>query len=616
MHLKFISILFILTMLFSISLNAKTIDISVDSELSLLENSKIYIDYNNLTIDDILNKKLFEIYNKPKINTGLSNASIWLKFELYNSKDVEINKIIVLNSPILENIMFYENNDFNKPQYMGTAHLTDKHETLFPMIYVQLAAKSSKEYYFKINSNFSPVSFAVTLEDSKSQYKKDRKQQLIDTLLVGVILSLALYSFLLYFYTKNITYFYYSLYLVMLIYQQVSYVGLLQIYAPLGIAQDDYYLALFKVAGLVITSSLFAMHFLKTKNSKKIHKIYKSLIFISIIEIFLHYTFGLVDLEIVVLTSLFFIIFNLVAAIVIYREGNKQARLFIAGFSVVFFSYTIIILDTLGLSEFMQSLPNLVSWATAIEALILSLAFADQYTLLQEEKNKVDKKVLIEVTNREEIIKGEVVKKTQELNKALKVKELLLQEVHHRVKNNLQIILSIIRLQNDDIDDDAMNEKFINLENRINAITKTYNMLLIGNNLHEVDMAEYVESLVLDIQESMFNIKDNIEIITDINAFVPLKESVYLGLIINELVTNSYKYAFDNTHGTIKISLNKEKERNDFVLIVEDDGKGFKIDVNNKSLGLRLINTLVKEQLEGTIEHYNNRTKYLIRFYI
>lgn len=614
MHLKFISILFILTMLFSASLNAKTIDISVDSELSLLENSKIYIDYNNLTIDDILNKKLFEIYNKPKINTGLSNASIWLKFELYNSKDVEINKIIVLNSPILENIMYYENNDFNKPQYMGTAHLTDKHETLFPRIYVQLAAKSSKEYYFKINSNFSPVSFAVTLEDSKSQYKKDQQQQLIDTLLVGVILSLALYSFLLYFYTKNITYFYYSLYLVMLIYQQVSYVGLIQVHAPLSIAQDDYYLALFKVAGLVITSSLFAIHFLKTKNSTIIHKIYKSIIFISMIEIFLHYSFGLVDLKIVVLTSLFFIIFNLVASIIIYKDGNKQARLFIAGFSVVFFSYTIIILDTLGLSELMHSFPNLVSWATAIEALILSLAFADQYTLLQEEKNKVDKKVLIEVTNREEIIKGEVVKKTQELNKALRAKELLLQEVHHRVKNNLQIILSIIRLQNDDIDDDVMSEKFINLENRINAITKTYNMLLIGNNLHEVDMEEYVESLILDIKESMFNIKDDLEITTDIKALVPLKQSVYLGLIINELVINSYKHAFDNSQGSIKISLNKGNDN--FVLIVEDNGKGYKIDANNKSLGLRLIKTLVNEQLEGTIEHCNNRTKNVIRFHI
>jgi two-component system, sensor histidine kinase LadS len=612
--MKFISILILLTMLFITSVNAKVIDIAVNSELSLLENSQIYIDYNNLTIHDILNNKLFKVYDKSKINTGLSNASIWLKFELYNSKNAEINKVIVLNSPILENIIFYEKNDFNKPKYMGTAHLTDKHSTLFPRINVQLAAKSSKEYYFKINSNFSPVSFAVTLEDSKSQYKKDLKQQLIDTLLVGVILSLALYSFLLYFYTKNITYFYYSLYLGMLIYQQVSYVGLLQIHAPLSIAQDDYYLALFKVAGLVITSSLFAMHFLKTKNSKKIHKIYKSLIVISTIEIFLHYTFGLVNLKIVVFTSILFIIFNLVAAIVIYKDGNKQARLFIAGFSVVFFSYAIIILDTLGLSELMHNFPNLVSWATAIEALILSLAFADQYTLLQEEKNKVDKKVLIEVTNREEIIKGEVVKKTQELNKALRAKELLLQEVHHRVKNNLQIILSIIRLQNDDIDDDVMSEKFINLENRINAITKTYNMLLIGNNLHEVDMAEYVESLVLDIKESMFNIKDNLEIITDIKAFVPLKKSVYLGLIINELVINSYKHAFDNAQGTIKIFLNKDNDN--FVLIVEDNGKGFNIDVNNKSLGLRLINTLVNEQLEGTIEHYNNRTKNVIRFHI
>jgi len=94
---------------------------------------------------------------------------------------------------------------------------------------------------------------------------------------------------------------------------------------------------------------------------------------------------------------------------------------------------------------------------------------------------------------------------------------------------------------------------------------------------------------------------------------VPLRESVYIGLIVNELVTNAYKYAFENNIGSIYISLHHTKEN--YILTVEDDGKGFVIDENKKSLGLKLIHSLVYDQLGGEMEvHTNSQTKYTIRF--
>ena len=593
---------------------ANNIDISLDNKTSILEKSAIYLDVDNLNITDILSKNLFEKYQNSMLNIGLEKKVVWLKFSLHNSTNKKIKKTLVLNSPILENIELYNHENIDSPTLKGTANLNKKHSTVFPNFPIILKANSTQTYYLKIESNYSPVSFALTVENFEQFYKDNMNQQLINSLLIGFILALMIYSLVLGFYTKNISYFFYSLYLTVLISQQISYLGLLQIYLPLYITTNDYYFALFKVAGLVITSSLFAIYFLKTELLNKIHKIYKLFIIVSLLEIFLHYTLEIINLEIVVLTSIVFIIYNLSAAVIIYRHGNKQARLFIVGFGIVFLSYAMMILDTLGVSEFMQVFPNAVTWATALEALVLSLAFADQYAILQEQKEKVDEQIFEELKSRELIVKNEVVKKTSELNEALKTKELLLQEINHRVKNNLQIILSIIRLQNDNIDDNTIKKKFTSLEYRINAIASSYNMLIVGEDLQKIDMSTYIESLLLDIKEGMFHLKNNIKITTDIQGLIPLKQSVYIGLIINELITNTYKYAFDDNSGEIKISLKQDLET--FVLIIEDNGKGFKIDSQSSSLGLRLIKTLIEEQLQGDIQKLNNNTKNIIRFTI
>ena len=201
-----------------------------------------------------------------------------------------------------------------------------------------------------------------------------------------------------------------------------------------------------------------------------------------------------------------------------------------------------------------------------------------------------------------------------QLKHALQTKELLLKEEHHRIKNNLQIILSMVRLQSDEIADKSVIDKFINLENRINAIAKTYTMLLFDDNLDEIDMQEYIESLLSDIQDSMCYIEDcNIYIETEIDTSLALDKSIYVGIIINELATNSYKYAFHDMKGSIFISLHENAGI--YTLIIKDNGKGFHYDKKTKSLGIKLIHTLVSQQLHGEITMMTEgATHYIIRF--
>lgn len=609
---KYLRIFFLILMPISLFSQVNSIDIEQKTNFSLLEYSSVYFDKEHQTLTKIKDKKRFTPYHKPYINRGVSSESIWITLNLNNNSGQEIEKILVLSSPLLEHIELYTETS-KKAALKGVSNISHRHNTLFPYFNITLPAHTSKQYTIKVKSAINPINFGICVYDEAAYKSKDQKQQFINILLIGMVLALMLYSFILYFYTKDKSYLYYSFYLFALLNQQLTYLGLTQVYFPVTFVMIDIKITIFKITILVITAALFSMHFLKTKEIHYLYKGYILFIILSFVEMILLSIPQYHNLDIVILTGTLFIIYNLWAGYISYKKGNKQARLFIVGFGIVFVSYILIILDALGLTSIMQDFQNILIVSTALEALILSLAFADRYSILQKEKEKVDALILLESTHRTNMIKSEVVKKTEELNTALAIKELLLEEVHHRVKNNLQIILSIIRLQQYEIEDDLISEKFIDLENRINAISKTYNMLLVKDELEEIDMKEYVDALLIDIQETMGYTDHKIDITTNINAKIPLRESVYIGLIINELVTNTYKYAFDQSNGTITISL--QQDNTTYVLSIEDDGKGYHMDKKHPSLGLKLIHTLVYDQLNGEMEtHTNDHTKNIIRF--
>lgn len=540
---------------------------------------------------------------------------VWISFSFYNNSQETIQKTLVLSSPMLEHISLYKEGSFDSPMLNGRANNTKAHETLFYRYSITLEAMTSQQYYLKVRSYYTPVDFALTLENEHTYLKEDMYQQLITVMLIGVIVALMLYSFLISFYTKDRSYFFYSIYLFALIYQQISYLGLTQIYLPLSFNALDIQIPNFKGSFVLITSALFAMYFLKTQKNPILNKIYKFFILLSFFEMFFFILFQVYSMYILAITVLFYITFNLIAGIISYMKGNKQSRLFIVGFGIIFISYMMIVTDAIGLTSVMQSFQNALIWGTALEALILSLAFADRYTILRHQKEEADKFILDETKNRENIVQGEVIKKTSQLNQALETKKVLLKEMHHRVKNNLQIILSIIRLQNDEIKNISISKKLTDLENRVNAIAKTYTMLLNTDSLKKIDMETYIKSLLIDISETYIYPEDKIDVSIDVNATVPLKESVYIGLIVNELVTNAYKYAFDEHIGTISITLKQNK--NDFILTIKDNGKGYTLDKNKHTLGLKLIHALIYDQLEGIMEkETNNHTKYIIRFSI
>jgi PAS domain S-box-containing protein len=203
------------------------------------------------------------------------------------------------------------------------------------------------------------------------------------------------------------------------------------------------------------------------------------------------------------------------------------------------------------------------------------------------------------------------------LLKYLEEKEILLKEIHHRVKNNLQIISSLLHLQSDNLKHtkDFNAEIFKESQDRIRSMALIHEKLYSSENFGEVNIKDYLTTLSSSLVRS-YRINTKVKIDAE-NIYLNIEKSVTCGLIINELLTNSLKHAFhNNSDGQIHIQF--LRQNNHYELIVKDNGTGlsedFDID-NTNTLGLKLVKRLT-QQLEGTINYeVNNGTMFKIYFH-
>ena len=190
---------------------------------------------------------------------------------------------------------------------------------------------------------------------------------------------------------------------------------------------------------------------------------------------------------------------------------------------------------------------------------------------------------------------------------SLKEKEVLLKEVHHRVKNNLQVISSILNLQRAYLKDKGSDNMFRELQNRVRSMSFIHESLYQTQDFINLNFGEYLNNLVTNIKHSYLLDAGNVEIkVLADKLFLNLDYSIPCGLIVNELVSNAFKYAFgEGRKGNIDVIV---KKKHNFVeIIVADDGVGInsEIDIKNtETLGLQLVTSLV-EQLGGALFHYN-----------
>jgi PAS domain S-box-containing protein len=199
----------------------------------------------------------------------------------------------------------------------------------------------------------------------------------------------------------------------------------------------------------------------------------------------------------------------------------------------------------------------------------------------------------------------------EQIKQSLQEKEILLKEVHHRVKNNLQVISSILNLQSHYIKDAAALETLKEIQNRIKSMALIHENLYQNKDLSQLNFGEYIANLVQNLVYTYNSSSKEVEVILEVDdIFLNLDFSIPCGLIINELISNSLKHAFtDAREGIIKVIFKKQA---DVVhLTIEDTGKGFDKDIdfrNTDSLGLQLVIALV-DQINGSIVQHSQEKK-------
>ncbi len=206
--------------------------------------------------------------------------------------------------------------------------------------------------------------------------------------------------------------------------------------------------------------------------------------------------------------------------------------------------------------------------------------------------------------------------RAEELSKNM----LLIKEIHHRIKNNLQVISSLLYLQSAYVADEKTREMFRESQNRVRSMAILHEKLYQSRNLAGVDFAEYVRDLIRNLFMSYGVSLAGVEHTIDISGIIlGMDTAVPCGLIVNELVTNALKHAFpDGRRGRVRVAMHREGEAPPrYVLSVWDDGKGFPEGVDfraTESLGLKLVCTLT-EQLNGAIRlEREGGTRFSITF--
>jgi len=325
---------------------------------------------------------------------------------------------------------------------------------------------------------------------------------------------------------------------------------------------------------------------------------------------------------------LIYILSSLLILVILYFQGSNIERMILENYSFI------------GLIGFAMLNARILAYNRK-RSFINEMKLSEANLLLHKEiKNKelIEKKLAKSNTDLEERVQQrtdalmKVNKKmektihermiaTDKIKASLREKELLLQEIHHRVKNNLQVVQSLLSLQSRYINNNKTKSVFQESINRIRSMALVHETLYESRDFSSIHMNQYIKKLTVHLQRTYIDPISPIIFEYKIRRiFLPIDLAVPCGLIVNELVTNAMKYAFPEgweKKKIIQVVFKKEK-KGFYNLIVQDNGQGFTapVNINNpKSLGLQLVYLLSTEQLGGTMKIDTNReTRFEIRF--
>ncbi len=587
--------------IFSTTIYANSININESTTyLDILSKAEIYLDKTKkLTVQDIQkSQNKFKKNSKSLIGFGYSpNFNVWIKFTLHNKTDKIIKRVIEYGNTLTTHVIFFDPNKNYEKKEEGLFYKNSKRKTVNPTFEIELSPNQTATYYLKVYSFITTLIVKVNLWEESNFFNKEIKHQIVLAIFFGSMFILGIYNLFIYFFTKDKSYLYYVMYIIGIMIHHLLYVG----YAKLYLLDNETMIKAIGFAPLIVAFPVYALglftkSFLQTSQYKIHDKILKAFLFlipISIVFFLLTDEYDKFRNTITMLFLLYLMHFTLFASI----KKNKQAYFILFGWIIFLTSGMLMFLSSAGVFNIYEYMPYLIETSFITEAIIFSIALANRINDLQKERNIMNERLIEQQKTETNRLFKKVEEKTLNLRKILDEKDLLLKELNHRVKNNMQMIVSLIRLQNDKIENRKLQDVLITIQNRISAMSHLHELLYRQNDISHISAFEYFETLTEEVKYSYDKVA--VEISYDIQTDLDIEQTIYCGLILNELITNSFKYAFVNNQGEITIKLLKKDSF--FTLIVKDNGIGYE-NISQNTLGLTLVTTLVTDQLGGEIQ--------------
>ncbi len=554
--------------------------VEVDSKVSfqeILSSSSYYIDYNRTADINNIEKKSFKPIKTNKLGFGYSpNFIVWIKFTLTNKSDNELVKIIEYASPLTSFIDFYDAKSKKLLKSSGMLNKNSK-ESLNPVLKVKLKQHESRAFYIKISSNVTTLIAKLYAWDIKKYSDKLKENQVILALFFGAMGIIILYNSVIYLMLRKKMYLYY----VVAFFGILVYYFLYQGLAPLFLSKESIrvitYLIPFIVLLPVVFLSLFTKEILELHKDAKLNKIFNIMLVVTVVSTFVLYSLNLHSIRNFSFVLLFFMLFGIT---LLSLKSNSYAKYLLISWFVFSLTALLMYLENIFVLNMDTIFPYYSEVALLFESLSFSLILAHSIERLELVK-----------------MKGE---------KELEYKELIINELDHRISGSLQSFLFRVEQEEEDTGVDLES-----LKQNIFAIGEINRHLNTTQNFTEVNMQEYLSAIAQSLQRIYYRPDINIMLNIESDIILKPKNAKSCGKILAEAITNIYKYAFDDKRGEIAISL---KKSDTYIFIIADNGKGIQAK-REGSLGIDLIEEFVKIELKGVMQiDSSNGTKITIRW--
>lgn len=575
---------------------------------ALLEHAEVYVDpTQSLTFAQIREREFVPCQEDPLMFGYSPRLTLWIRLELENSSDRPIERVLEYANPLTSFVSFYTTAQQTPVQTEGLLGNREQRTYLNPTYTLRLQPGQKQLLYIEARAKVTTLIATLKLWKHSTFIHQETHRQVYLALFFGAIGIIILYNLMLFLLIRDSSYLYYVLFFISILIHQFFYRGMATLYLPASFPM----ISAIQYASLIVAApalflALFMRQILQLKQYPVIEKILRGYLLLFVPGTLLLYLLGLDQYRL--LSALLFGLLLLILLYALIRR-NPHAYYLAIGWLLFLVSGILMYLSSKGYYDIFGRYPYYTEVSLVLESLIFSFVLAHRIKRLHREKAIAQHQLLRYEEHEKYRLQKIVKEQTADLQQALASKSLLLRELNHRVKNSMQTILSFLQMEQRDIQDTTMQERLTSLQNRVYAINHLYTLLHTEENLETVAMQSYLSLLLDTIKQSRSDtpITLSLHVETDCDP----DNALQIGLIINEALTNSYKYAFVETEQR-EVTISLTREQRDYRLVISDNGQGYTVQRSSDTLGHKIIRTLVEVQLEGRLQIENDTGVTLI----